>query len=119
MSSDKSLNLSPKVFASYAWSDERSAMVREVCERLRSDNVSVLLDQWHLKEGDDVYYFMEKCVSDSTVTAVLLFCDKLYGRTLTDDVQDAFLAILTNGKVTEDKVGPHGDLLAEFPYLGS
>jgi hypothetical protein len=20
--------------------------------------------------------------------------------------------------VTEDKVGPHGDLLAEFPYLG-
>ena len=40
------------------------------------------------------------------------------GRTLTDDVQDAFLAILTNGKVTEDKVGPHGDLLTEFPYLG-
>jgi hypothetical protein len=40
------------------------------------------------------------------------------GRTLTDDVTDAFLPILTNGKVTEDKVGPHGDLLAEFPYLG-
>jgi hypothetical protein len=40
------------------------------------------------------------------------------GRALTDDVQNAFLAILTNGKVTEDKIGPHGDLLAEFPYLG-
>ena len=40
------------------------------------------------------------------------------GRTLTDDAGDAFLAILTNGKVTEDKVGHHGDLLAEFPYLG-
>ena len=40
------------------------------------------------------------------------------GRTLTDDAVDAFLAILTNGKVTGDKVGPHGDLLAEFPYLG-
>ena len=40
------------------------------------------------------------------------------GRTLTDDAVDAFLDILTNGKVTEDKVGPHGDLLAEFPYLG-
>jgi Domain of unknown function (DUF4331) len=40
------------------------------------------------------------------------------GRTLTDDTQDAFLAILTNGKVTEDRVGPHGDLLPEFPYLG-
>jgi hypothetical protein len=40
------------------------------------------------------------------------------GRTLTDDAADAFLALLTNGKVTEDKVGPHNDLLAEFPYLG-
>ncbi len=40
------------------------------------------------------------------------------GRTLTDDAGDAFLAILTNGKVTGDKVGPHIDLLAEFPYLG-
>jgi hypothetical protein len=40
------------------------------------------------------------------------------GRTLTDDAADAFLVILTNGKVTGDKVGPHIDLLAEFPYLG-
>jgi hypothetical protein len=40
------------------------------------------------------------------------------GRALTDDVQDGFLAILTNGKVTTDGIGPHGDLLAEFPYLG-
>jgi hypothetical protein len=28
------------------------------------------------------------------------------------------LAILTNGRVTEDGVGPHEDLLSEFPYLG-
>ena len=41
------------------------------------------------------------------------------GRTLTDDAADAFLAVLTNGKVTGDRVGPHGDLLNEFPYLGS
>jgi Domain of unknown function (DUF4331) len=40
------------------------------------------------------------------------------GRTLTDDVGDTFLAILTNGKVTEDGAGPHDDLLADFPYLG-
>jgi hypothetical protein len=40
------------------------------------------------------------------------------GRTLTDDATDAFLAILTNGKVTGDRVGAHVDLLAEFPYLG-
>jgi hypothetical protein len=40
------------------------------------------------------------------------------GRTLTDDVLDYFLSIFTNGKVTTDGVGPHRDLLTEFPYLG-
>jgi Domain of unknown function (DUF4331) len=37
------------------------------------------------------------------------------GRTLTDD---AFVAVFSNGKVTGDKVGPHSDLIPEFPYLG-
>jgi hypothetical protein len=41
------------------------------------------------------------------------------GRTLIDDAIDVFLPILTNGKVTRDNVGPHGDLLTEFPYVGA
>jgi hypothetical protein len=41
------------------------------------------------------------------------------GRTLTDDVVDFFLPLLSNGKVTQDKVGPHQDLLAGFPYVGA
>jgi hypothetical protein len=40
------------------------------------------------------------------------------GRALTDDVQDYFLSILTNGKVQTDGVGAHSDLLSQFPYLG-
>ena len=40
------------------------------------------------------------------------------GRALTDDAVDHFFAILTKGKLTGDGVGPHSDLLAEFPYLG-
>jgi hypothetical protein len=40
------------------------------------------------------------------------------GRTLTDDVVDVFLPIFSNGKVKEDNVGPHRDLLSEFPYVG-
>ena len=40
------------------------------------------------------------------------------GRSLTDDGPDIFLAVLTNGKVTEDKAGPHTDLLSEFPHVG-
>jgi hypothetical protein len=39
------------------------------------------------------------------------------GRTLTDDVVDLFFSIYANRNVT-DKVGPHGDLLDEFPFLG-
>ena len=38
--------------------------------------------------------------------------------TLTDDAVDVFLPILTNGKLTGDKLGPPSDLLANFPYLG-
>jgi hypothetical protein len=39
------------------------------------------------------------------------------GRTLSNDVMDVFISIITNGKVTRDNVGSHKDLLASFPYL--
>ena len=39
------------------------------------------------------------------------------GRTLTDDVADVFFSMYANRNAT-DKVGPHRDLLDEFPYLG-
>lgn len=40
------------------------------------------------------------------------------GRLLTDDVGDLNVAVFTNGKVTEDGVAHHNDLLPDFPYLG-
>src|SRR6266404_5469370 len=40
------------------------------------------------------------------------------GRALTDDAFDFFMRVLTNGKVNGDNVGPHGDLLLAFPYVG-
>lgn len=42
----------------------------------------------------------------------------LNGRKLTDDVIDAELSLVTNGKITSDFVGPHTDYLSQFPYLG-
>jgi hypothetical protein len=39
------------------------------------------------------------------------------GRTLTDDVFDARLALVSNGKIPGDSIGTHTDLLADFPYL--
>jgi hypothetical protein len=40
------------------------------------------------------------------------------GRALTDDVFSERFAWMTNGKVGPDGLKPHGDMLAEFPYLG-
>ena len=40
------------------------------------------------------------------------------GRRLTDDTADLLASLLTRGRVTSDLVGPHQDLLDEFPYLG-
>jgi hypothetical protein len=40
------------------------------------------------------------------------------GRTLTDDVSDWTWALLTKGTASNDGIGPHTDLLTEFPYLG-
>jgi hypothetical protein len=41
------------------------------------------------------------------------------GRKLTDDITDIQLTVLTNGRVTTDKVWRHQDLSTVFPYLGS
>ncbi len=43
----------------------------------------------------------------------------LNGRKLTYDVIDIELALVTNGQVTTDMVGPHTDYLSEFPYVGN
>ncbi|MFI8962391.1 DUF4331 family protein [Streptomyces sp. NPDC053493] len=40
------------------------------------------------------------------------------GRTLTDDVTSARLNMISGGKITSDHIGPHTDLLDDFPYLG-
>jgi hypothetical protein len=43
----------------------------------------------------------------------------LNGRKLADDVIDAELSLVTNGKIPSDFVGPHTDYLNRFPYLGT
>jgi len=40
------------------------------------------------------------------------------GRTLTDDAFRFFYSHPHKWKITGDNVGPHGDLLLEFPYVG-
>lgn len=69
----------PKVFVSYSWSsDEHTAWVADLGERLMSDGIDVVLDQWSLEDGHDVNVFMEKMVSDPSIKRVVIISDAVY-----------------------------------------
>lgn len=69
----------PNVFISYSWtSPEYSERVLQLAEHLVRDGVDVILDRWHLKEGQDAYSFMERAVNDAEIKRVLILCDPLY-----------------------------------------
>jgi hypothetical protein len=71
--------LKPKVFISYSWSSPgHQARIRQWAEQLVNNGVDVVLDVWDLKEGNDKYAFMEKMVTDESVTHVLVFSDSEY-----------------------------------------
>lgn len=71
--------MQPKVFISYSWSTQQhQSLIQQWAERLVADGVDILLDIYDLKEGYDKYIFMEKMVSDPSVTHILVMCDKVY-----------------------------------------
>lgn len=72
----------PKIFISYAWGS--SELVLELAQRLVTHGVDVVLDKWDLKEGQDKYAFMERCVNDPEITKVLIICDKAYAQKAND-----------------------------------
>jgi hypothetical protein len=69
----------PKVFVSYSWtSPQHERWVSDLAERLSEDGIIVILDKWHLKEGQDKHVFMEKTVHDESIAKVLVVCDLGY-----------------------------------------
>jgi hypothetical protein len=69
----------PKVFISYSWSSpEHEQWVIDLATRLMQDGVEVVLDKWDLKEGNDIYAFMESMVTSPDIDKVLIICDRLY-----------------------------------------
>jgi hypothetical protein len=69
----------PKVFISYSWSSEdHKGKVLNLAKRLKFDGVDVVLDRWHLKEGQSIYDFMELSVKSPEISKVLIICDKQY-----------------------------------------
>jgi hypothetical protein len=67
----------PKVFISYCRVSQ-GEWALQLAKRLRGDGVDVQIDVWHLKPGDDMYAFMERMVTDRSVSKVLILCDKEY-----------------------------------------
>ena len=75
----------PKVFISYAWgTDDYNQKVILFATDLKHDGVDVVLDRWHLKEGNDTYAFMEKSVVDESITNVLILLDPVYAKKAND-----------------------------------
>ena len=70
---------SPKVFISYSHSPpEHAERVLAIGQRLANDGVDVEIDKWSVREGHDLNAFMERMVTDATVSKVLIFSNKSY-----------------------------------------
>jgi hypothetical protein len=69
----------PRIFVSYRWSSpDHEEWVLSLATSLRHAGIDVVLDKWHLSEGQDTLAFMESMVSDPAVTKVLMVCDRGY-----------------------------------------
>jgi len=69
----------PRLFISYSWSTpEHEQWVIDLAEGLVNSGVDVVLDKWDLREGHDSVAFMEKMVTDPSISKVILVCDRAY-----------------------------------------
>ena len=67
------------VFISYSHtSTEHINFVIGVAESLLLDGVNVIIDQWNLAIGNDVYAFMERMATEKSIAHVLIVSDYLY-----------------------------------------
>lgn len=69
----------PRLFISYSWSNpQHEQWVVELANELVYSGIDVVLDKWDLREGHDAISFMEKMVTDPSITKVALVCDEVY-----------------------------------------
>lgn len=73
------MNTPPRLFISYSWSTpEHEQWVIDLATELGNSGVDVILDKWDLREGHDSVAFMEKMVTDPSISKVALICDQIY-----------------------------------------
>lgn len=69
----------PRLFISYSWSTpEHEQWIIDLATELVNSGVEVILDKWDLREGHDSVAFMEKMVTDQSISKVILICDQVY-----------------------------------------
>ncbi len=69
----------PRLFISYSWSNpQHEQWVLDLASELVSSGIDVVLDKWDLREGHDAIAFMEKMVTDPSISKVALVCDEVY-----------------------------------------
>ncbi len=67
----------PKVFISYSWEDDaHKDWVKQFANRLLSDGVNAIIDQYDLELGDRLPQFMEQSIANSDY--VLIICTPTY-----------------------------------------
>lgn len=70
-----------KIFISYSWTPESNKKrVLDLAEKLQKNGFKIIMDQTHLKYGYDKYVFMEKMVTDSSISKIFIICNKDYAQ---------------------------------------
>ncbi|EOC1427671.1 toll/interleukin-1 receptor domain-containing protein [Cronobacter dublinensis subsp. beijingensis] len=73
----KSQTRPPKVFISYSWdSPEHKLWVSSLAGWLRQNGIDIILDQWHLRGGEDLITFMERSIGEAD--RVVIICTEIY-----------------------------------------
>ena len=72
-------DIRPRVFVSYSWtSPSHEQRVLDLANRLISDGIEVTIDKYDLQEGQDLHAFMERMVTDKSISHVLVLSDRSY-----------------------------------------
>ncbi|WP_459379020.1 toll/interleukin-1 receptor domain-containing protein [Serratia sp. ser-z] len=69
----------PKVFISYSWdSPEHKLWVSSLATWLRQNGIDIILDQWHVRGGEDLITFMERSIGEAD--RVIIICTENYAQ---------------------------------------
>lgn len=121
MSHEETAEKKPKVFVSYSWtSQEHVDRILAWCEQLVANAIDVEIDRWSLNEGHDKFAYMEKMVSDSSITHVLIFSDSRYAqkadaRAKGVGTESQIISSEIYGRTTQEKFLP---IVCEFDEHG-